>query len=501
MDAKTLEALAAAMATPLADDSPNDKLTNTVSSLAEEMINGRKQIYNVAQKVQDKEDKQFVNNLKNFFASQDGAIAHGNTNSCNVNHAHQANHQAVSTATNKSTRQIKLPDTAKGKLYNVNPASSKVKVTTPRVASHPSSGKKPKGIAGSSYNQLMAPLVVAQTRTSRTVEPLPQNGAKHYAKFAEATLGKRERSATDGAIMFTRHGTPLYGSQITQQAEQKNVSANLATEQAVSMGIPKSVTVGKAVEAQSTAVNEVQGTSNTGQRVATGLAVVAIATAVIAVLWVCEGLVVLISFVTQIGFIATQVSNITQLVKLAWDGGTKILGLEKVASETGNFFESNLSKLFGSKENYLKTKFMFMRVSNVVTTATNSLAALQSASQIIADAIGEHSNNTSRMGNMWRSLGMFSNKVSHFNERVTLTVNTRFAGLQAAGQKLGVAASVSSEMVQVIDAVKTAGEVEEQIQESEKQEREKNDKKIKEDKEKIEGDTKKKAPDIKIADI
>jgi hypothetical protein len=501
MDAKTLEALASAMNTPLADDTPKDKLTDTVSSLAETMVKDRKQLYTAAQKVQDKEDKQLVNDFKNFFASQDGAIAHGNTNACNVNHTHQANHKAVSTATNKSTRAVKLPDTAKGKLYNVNPQSSKAKVTTPKPVSHPRSAGTPKGIGGSFYNQLVAPLVVAQTRTSRTVEPLPPNGSKHYAKFAEATLGKRDRSATDGAIMFTRHGTPLYGSQIVQQAEQKNVSANLATEQAASLGIPKSVTVGKAVAAQSTAVNEVQGTANTGQRIATGLAVVGIATAVIAVLWVCEGLVVLIAFITQIGFIATQVSNITQLVKMAWEGGTKILGLEKVAAETGNFFESNLSKLFGSKENYLKTKFMFMRISNVVTTATNSLAALQSASQILADAIAENSNNTSRMGNMWRSVGMFGDKVAHFNERVQLQVTGRFAGLQAAGQKLGVAASVSSEMVQVIEAVKTAGETEVQIQESEKQELEKNQEKIKADKEKIEGDTKKNAPKISVADI
>jgi hypothetical protein len=501
MDAQTLEALAAAMQTPLADDTPKDNLTDTVSSLAEQMVNGRKQLYTAAQNVQEREDKQFVNNLKNFFASQDGAIAHGNTNACNVNHVHQANHKAVSIATNKSTRVIELPDTAKGKLYNTTPKKSQNRVRAPKPMSHPRSGGNPRGAGNSQYNQLIAPMVVPQTRISRTVEPLPPNGAKHYAKFAEATLGRRDRSATDGAILFTRHGTPMYGSQITQQAEQKNVSANLATEQAATLGIPKSVTVGKAVAAQSTAVNEVQGTSNTGQRVATGLAVVAIATAVIAVLWVCEGLVVLIAFVTQIGFIATQVSNITQLVKMAWEGGTKILGLEKVAKETGDFFENNLSKLFGSKENYLRTKFMFMRVSNVVTTATNSLASLQSASQILADAIAENSNNTSRMGNMWRSVGMFGNKVAHFNERVQLTVTGRFAGLQAAGQKLGVTASVSAEMVQVIDAVKTAGETEQQIQESEKQELEKNEKKIKEDKEKIEGDTNKKAPDIKRADI
>jgi hypothetical protein len=501
MDTKTLEALAAAMQTPLADDTPKDNLTDTVSSLAEQMVDGRKQLFSAAQKVQDKEDKQFVNNLKNFFASQDGAIAHGNANACNVNHAHQANHKAVSTATNKSTRVIELPDTAKGRLYNTTPKKSQNRVRAPKAMSHPRSGGNPNGAGNSQYNQLIAPMVVPQTRISRTVEPLPPNGAKHYAKFAEATLGRRDRSATDGAILFTRHGTPIYGSQITQQAEQKNVSANLATEQAATLGIPKAITEGKAVAAKSTAVNEVQGTSNTGQRVATGLAVVAIATAMIAILWACQGLITLIAFVTQVGFIATQVSNLTQLVKMAWEGGTKILGLEKVAKDTGDFFENNVSKLFGSKENYLKTKFMFMRVSNVVTTATNSLAALQSASQILADAIAENANNTSRMGNMWRSVGMFGNKVAHFNERVQLTVTGRFAGLQAAGQKLGVTASVSAEMVQVIDAVKTAGETEQQIQESEKQELEKNEQKIKEDKEKIEGDTTKKAPDIKRADI
>lgn len=501
MDAKHLEALADAMNTALADDTPNDNITDTVSSIAEKMYAGKKQIYTAAQKVQDKENKQFVNDLKNFFKSQEGAITHGNINACNVNHVHQANHQAVSKATKKSTRSIKLPDTTKGRMYNVKPSNSNARVTAPKPVSHPRSCGTPRGVGGSLFNQLVAPLVVPQTRVSRAVEPLPQNGAKHYAKFAEATAGKRDRSATDGAVMFTRHGTPIYGAQITQQAEQKNVSSNLATEQPVSLGIPKTVTTGNPVKAETTAKNEIQGTANTSQRLATGLAVVGIATAVIGIMWACQGLVVLIAFITQVGFIATQVSNITQLVKMAWEGVTKILGLEKVAADAGNFFEDNLSKLFGSKANYLKTKFMFMRISNVVTTATNSLAALQSASQIMADAIAEHSNNTSRMGNIWRSVGMFGSKVAHFNERVTLQVNTRFAGLQAAGQKLGVATSVSSEMVQVIDSVKTAGETEQQIQESEKQELEKNDLKIKEDKEKIEGDTKKKAPQISVADI
>lgn len=501
MDTKTLKALGEAMNTILADDTPNDKLTATVSSIAEDMYNNKKQLYTAAQKVQDTENKQFVNDLKNFFASQKGAIEHGNTNACNVNHVHQANHQAVTKEANTSTRAVKLPDTTVGKLYNTNPTNSNARVKTPKAVSHPRSCGSPKGVSSGLYNQLVADLVVNQTRISRSVTPLEQNGAKHYAKFAEATLGKRNRSATDGAMMYTRNGTPLYGAQITQQAEQKNVSANLATEQAASLGIPKSLAVGKAVAASSTAVNEIQGTSNTGQRVATGLAVVAIATAVIAVLWVCEGLVVLISFITQIGFIATQISNLTQLVKMAWEGGAKILGLEKVAGEAGSFFESNLSKLFGSKENYLKTKFLFMRIANVVSVATNSLAAMQSASQVLADAIAEHSNNTSRMGNIWRSVGAFGSKVTHFNERVQLTVVGRFAGLQEAGKKLGVATSVSSELIQVLDNVKTAGETEVQIQETEKRELEENDAKIKADKAKIEGDTTKTNPTIKVSDV
>jgi hypothetical protein len=501
MDAETLKALGQAMETVLADDKPTDTITDTVSSLAEQMYNGKKQIYTAAQKVQDKENKQFVNDLKNFFASQQGAIDHGNTNSCNVNHTHQANHQAVTKAANKSTRKVKLPDTTAGRLYNVTPRVAAARVKTPKPVNHPRSCGSPLGIGSGLYNQLIAPLVVDQTRTSRTIEPIAQNGAKHYGKFAEATLGKRERSATDGAMMYTRNGTPIYGSQITQQAEQKNVSSNLATEQAASLGIPKAVQVGKAVEASSTAVNEIQGTSSTGQRVATGLAVVAIATAVIAILWVCEGLVVLIAFITQVGFIATQVSNITQLVKMAWEGVTKILGLEKVAADAGDFFEKNLSKLFGSKENYLKVKFTFLRISNVVTSATNSLAAMQSASQTIADAVAEHSNNTSKMGNLMRSVGMFGNKVTHFNERVQLQVTGRFAGLQEAGRKLGVGASVSSEMVQVIDSVKTAGEQETQLSETQKRELKENEKKIKADKEKIEGDTSKSAPSVKVSDI
>jgi hypothetical protein len=174
MDAKHLEALAAAMSSTLADDTPNDNLTDTVSSIAEKMYAGKKQIYTAAQKVQDKENKQFVNDLKNFFKSQEGAITHGNTNACNVNHVHQANHQAVSKETKKSTRSVKLPDTARGRMYNVNPSNKNARVTAPKPVSHPRSCGTPRGVSGSLYNQLVAPLNQFHRMARNTTPNLPK---------------------------------------------------------------------------------------------------------------------------------------------------------------------------------------------------------------------------------------------------------------------------------------------------------------------------------------
>jgi hypothetical protein len=501
MDTATLQALSQATLVNLADETPKENSLDTVSTIAAKMYAGKKQIYAAAQTVADKEHKQFINDFQSFVISQKGAIDHGNTNACQVNHTHQKNHQTISVSHNQSTTTAELPDTRTGTLYNTKPRHSAAKIVIPRTASHPTGTTRPTGLGKSKYNQLTAPLVSNQTRVVRKVEPIESDSKKHHDRFVEAVAGRRDRSATDGAIIFSRHGTPIYGSQITQRAEQQNVSANLATNQPASLGIPQTIKTGEAIPAKTTAKTEVQGTSNTGQRLATGVALVAIAGAIAAIMWACQGLVVLVAFITQMGLIVTQVGNITQLVKMAWEGVTSILGLEKQAKDAGNFFEDNISKIFGSKENYLKTKFTFLRISNVISAATNSLASIQSATQTVADAVAEHSNNTSRMGNAMRSVGMFGDKLNHFNEQVQLQVTGRFAGLANTARKLGVASSVSSEMVQVIDNVKTVGEQEKELSEREKQELEENEKKLKEQKEKLEGDKTKNAPKVSIADV
>ncbi|NJR31631.1 MAG: hypothetical protein HC778_00570 [Chamaesiphon sp. CSU_1_12] len=285
-----------------------------------------------------------------------------------------------------------------------------------------------------------------------TVTPRKLDGKGNFRNFAAGQAGFKGKSI-DKSVSITHDGTPQYGDDQINQANQDNLSANLATTPPT-LDFPSRVSAGATIDANKIKRAQPGQTQDKGDTVGNILKLGAIGAALTALLFLIRDIIGVVSFVINIASLTSTVTNIAQSFLAIFDGIASLMGLgDGISKPISETFDGILNNVFG-KEKVDYVKYNFARINTVFTAGANVFSKIRSTSAALAEGIEENAQNNSKIGNALRRCGVVDERLAKMDEEISVRIDK--SQLKILNDKLAKVSNVSSNLSGIADDLKTA---------------------------------------------
>jgi hypothetical protein len=391
-------------------------------------------------------EKQYRGDFRAAVMSHGVAVAAGNSNSCADKKQFGAAAIDQQLYTNKNTKRIELPS------YGARRVAPK-KMPRSRGLSPVANGagKQP------AHPSIARAKLGGNTQTPadyrlETITPQKLDGKVNFKNYVRSQAGYKGK-AIDRSVSITHDGTPHYGDDEINQANQDNLSANLANTPPT-LDIPATVSPGATIDANKLERKQPGQTQDKGNSMANIAILGAIGLAVTAILFLIRDILGMAAFVVNIASLTSTVTNIAQSFLAIFDSIGSLMGLgEGLTQPISDTFDGILNNIFG-KEKVEYVKYNFARINAVFTAGANVLGKVRSTSVALAAGIETDAQNTSKIGNALRRAGVVDEKLALMDEKIAVNVDK--SQLKILNEKLAKVTNVSSELSGAASDIKTA---------------------------------------------
>jgi hypothetical protein len=442
---------------PDGSEFPNLKKANLLKKL-EDLVNGLmsndKEFFKLAQDKKVKLRKQREIDLKSFLISQKNAIDRGNQNACDARH----NFNQVATNQNIKVKPISIPSSSRKSA--TGKGKSKTNLPPTKSATPTSGGRRSPSLAKAKLNQPTGKAVSTRSHFIEAVET-SLNSAKsqrNMSQFVKAQSGERGTSLGDRAIVFSANGTPHYGDSYLDKNVHENLSANQATSNIPLSQIPSRIEKGKPISAnplqQQPRANVAPKSDSVGNMLVLG----GIAAAVTAVLFLFQYVLMFVQLILQISSVTSTITNIAGSFVAILNNVGSLFGLgEGVVDPLSKTMDSILNNTFGlEKVSYVK--YQFAKISSAFVAGSNLMNQVSGMTNSVGKVAEDNANNTSKIGNALKSMGMLKDAEPWMNEN-----NKVSGGLNSLGGKLDSVSGLASSLGAITTEVKTAKKSQEDL--------------------------------------
>jgi hypothetical protein len=403
-------------------------------------------IFEPANEEKAKLEKQYRGDFRAAVMSHGVAVAAGNSNSCADKKQFGAAAIDQQLYTNKNTKRIELPS------YGARRVAPK-KMPRSRGLSPVANGagKQP------AHPSIARAKLGGNTQTPadyrlETITPQKLDGKVNFKNYVRSQAGYKGK-AIDRSVSITHDGTPHYGDDEINQANQDNLSANLANTPPT-LDIPATVSPGATIDANKLERKQPGQTQDKGNSMANIAILGAIGLAVTAILFLIRDILGMAAFVVNIASLTSTVTNIAQSFLAIFDSIGSLMGLgEGLTQPISDTFDGILNNIFG-KEKVEYVKYNFARINAVFTAGANVLGKVRSTSVALAAGIETDAQNTSKIGNALRRAGVVDEKLALMDEKIAVNVDK--SQLKILNEKLAKVTNVSSELSGAASDIKTA---------------------------------------------
>lgn len=404
-------------------------------------------IYEPANEKKKELEKQYRGDFRASIISHGVAVAAGNNNSC----ADKKQYAAVATKqqqrTNRATKKVKLPSYKRRRV--VKGKRPKAKGVAPLVNRR---GKQPRhpSLTNAKVGGLNTQ-TPAQYRLD-TVTPRKLDGKSNFQNFVAGQAGFKGK-VIDKAITITHDGTPQYGDDEINQANQDNLSANLANTPPT-LDFPSKVSPGTTIDSNKLARKQPGQIQDKGDTVGNILKLGVIGVAVTALLFLIRDIIGMVTFIINVASLTSTVTNIAQTFLAIFDSLASLMGLgDGISKPISETFDGILNNVFG-KEKVDYVKYNLARINTVFTAGANVLNRVRSTSAALAQGIEENAQNTSKIGNALRRCGTVDEKLAVMDEKIAVNIDKSQAKI--LNEKLAKVGNVSSELSSIAGDMKSA---------------------------------------------
>lgn len=411
-------------------------------------------------------EKQYRANFRSSVLSHGVGVSAGNSNSCRDKKQLAELAAKQQGWVNQNTRSIRLPSYGSRRLTPKN--MPKTKGLSPVVDASGKTVDYP-SISRFKFGKLNPQTLIEYK--IETITPKRINGRDNFKNFVAGQAGFKGK-IIDKALTITHDGTPQYGDDEINQANQDNLSANLATTPPT-LDFPSKVSNGSTIDANKIIRNQPGQVQDKGDTVGNILKLGTIGVALTGLLFLIKDIIGVVSFVINVASLSSTVTNIAQTFLAIFDGIASLLGLgDGISKPISETFDGILNNIFG-KEKVEYVKYNLARINAVFTAGANVLGKVRSTSAALAQGIEQDAQNTSKIGNALRRAGVVDEKLSIMDEKITVNIDK--SQLKILSEKLSKTDNVSSELSGIVGDIKTANEELTQLDKN-KAEKEKADK-------------------------
>jgi hypothetical protein len=392
-------------------------------------------------------EKQYRGDFKAAIQSHGIAITVGNSNSCGDKKQFAAGATDQQGWANKNTRKIVLPSygarTVAPKKMPKSRGVSPVANANGQQPQHPS-------IARAKVGGLNTQTPIEYQL--ETVTPRKLDGKINFKNFVAGQAGFKGK-AIDKSISITHDGTPQYGDDEINQANQDNLSANLANTPPT-LDFPSKVSAGATVDASKLARKQPGQIQDKGDTIGNIAKLGVIGVAVTALLFLIRDILGVVAFVMNVASLTSTVTNISQSFLAVFNGIGSLMGLgDEATKPISDTFDGILNNVFG-KEKVEYVKYNFARINTVFTAGANVFSKVRSTSAALAAGIEADAQNTSKIGNALRRAGVVDEKLTIMDEKIAVNIDK--SQLKILNEKLSKVSNVSSELSGIAGDLKTA---------------------------------------------
>lgn len=404
-------------------------------------------IYQAANDKKKELERQYRGDFRASIASHGVAIEAGNKNSCLDKKQFGSAATDQQTWASKNTKRVTLPSYGARRVApkrlpkrrGVSPCTNE----GGRQPQHPSLLRAKVG----GLNAQSAGEYKIETITPRKLE-----GKPNFKNFVAGQAGFKGKTI-DKSITFTQDGTPQYGDDEINQANQDNLSANLANTPPT-LDFPKKVSKGTTVDANKIKRAQPGQTQDKGDTIGNIAKLGVIGVAVTALLFLIRDILGVVGFIINIASLTSTVTNISQSFLAIFDSLAGLMGLgEGLSKPISETFDGILNNVFG-KEKVEYVKYNFARINAVFTAGANILGKVRGTSVALAAGIEENAQNTSKIGNALRRAGVVDEKLAIMDEKIAVNVDK--SQVKILNEKLSKVSNVSSELSGIAGDLKTA---------------------------------------------
>lgn len=442
-------------------------LNKNLEDIVKDLIKDDKEVFQLAQDTKVELYRQKDIDIKSFWESQSGAIERGNSNACTTKNLIDRSRENQGSKVEPII--LRNPNTYRP--YGTGRKQTKLPKTH-TVGAVVGNSSRPPSMNKFVHNQLLPPAIDPNAHVIDTIEPnnYPQKAERNMRQFVKAQAGERGTSIGDRAIVFTANGTPMYGDSYLDRNSAENLAANQATSNLPITKIPKRIETNRPTSAaglqQQPRANVTPKGNTTGNLLILG----AIATAITAVLFFFQHILIFVQMILQISSVTSTITNIAGSFVAILNTTGSFFGLgEGLVTPISETFDSILNNVFG-KDKVDYVKYQFAKISGAFVAGQNLINKVSGLNNTVGKVTEANANNTSIIGNAMKAMGMINGDVPWMNEDNKVQV-----GIGKVGEQLDKISGLANSLSEITNDVKSFVDEQKSL-DKEQQEREKSDK-------------------------
>jgi hypothetical protein len=422
-------------------------LGKKLDDLIRGIINKDGEVFELAQEKKLELRTQRSTDLKSFIQSQSSAIQRGNTNACD----HRHKYEQIATQQAANIKPIQLPQSrSRSPLVKGNKKSKlpKTRSVTPTKGGR----SRPSSLNQFKVNQAVSSPIDSKSHFIQpiTTDNYPEKSKRNLTKFADAQAGARGTSIGDRAVVFSANGTPHYGDSYLDKNVHENLSANQATSNAPISSIPSKVEVGKGINAAPMQQQPRANVSPKSDTTANLIVLGSIATAITAILFFFQHVLIFVELILQVSSVTSTITNVAGSFVAILNNIGSLFGLgEDLLQPLSETFDSILNNTFG-KDKVDYVRYQFAKVSSAFVAGQNLMNKLSGLHNQHAQLSKNNADNTSKIGNAMKAMGMLSTGQGWMNED-----NKISTGIGKFGSSLDNISGLASSLGEISNDVKT----------------------------------------------
>lgn len=423
------------------------KLNLQLQDIVKGLLDQDQEVFQLAQDKKVDLNKQRAIDLESFWIGQAGAIERGNENACNTKNLLDR----VRSNQADNIEPIVLPNPAMRKPYGDGKNQTRLPKTR---SSGVSSGNRtrPPSIARLPVNQLLSPAVASTNHQIDTIAPnnYADKAARNMRQFGKAQAGQRGTSVGDRAVVFTANGTPMYGDSYLDKNNAENFAANQATSNQPISQIPKGIKANKPMSAAGLQQQPRANVAPKGDTTANLLMLTGIAVAITTILFMFQHILIFAELILQVSSVTSTITNVAGSFVAILNNMGSLFGLgEGLIDPLSQTFDSILNNTMGKeKTDYMK--YQFAKISSGFVAGQNILNKVSGLNNSVGKVTETNANNTSKIGNALKAMGMIGSDVPWMNEKNKVNI-----GAGKFGVALDTISGLSNSLAEISSDVKT----------------------------------------------